>query len=472
MSIVAFVISGVADGAAMALVRALATEPSLRVHAFDTDGACEERPEGEGALRMHPASEMDAFMRDNVVETLVLGRHVHALRRFAIRARRVFLWLDERGLEPFYDESEPHNQAVSILMANLWRVERFVFGGEGQRAELERSLGRQLFDRGVVGPCGGASDEVAFWKALLLSEPPVGGTVAVAITDGLGNNLYQIAALFNHAVASGDLPLLERDCGRPWGGHPSVEATCDWVGALFPEIRVAQSPSQGRAVYQHVVQREGDLARVPRASAPGLRLRGYFFGSGNWLPSLDVVRAKLRFADEVLIKARGYHELLGAAVIGQGQPTIRIGVHMRFHQSTDHLPLDLSLPLTPALIGKVRAHFTGATVHFVACSNDVARAEAIMASVPSSPAFSVVPEGSGAATEMAILARCDHVVLSVSTFGMWAALLNPLVAPTRGCVFYPRRITTYNYHYCAGTFIPPLANWLCIDDLATTTVAS
>ena len=127
------------------------------------------------------------------------------------------------------------------------------------------------------------------------------------------------------------------------------------------------------------------------------------------------IRSQLRFKSEILAQANA--TFLGLA---SSQAKVRVGIHVR---QTHQLEVSYLRFPPPLYFDEAMAHFRNkhSGVRFVVASDN-----------PSwcldQPYFQVadvevVRTSSSAAVDLAVMASCDHMILSVGTFGWWGAFL-------------------------------------------------
>ena len=295
--------------------------------------------------------------------------------------------------------------------------------------------------------------------------------VTVAVTGGLGNQLFQFAAARAVAKASGrDVRLCYRMFDRPWVRRAFVAAR-HWVRELgadqdarfrlaamarTPELLAIQSEAREttRAEDRALGFRRGTLKRAFKDpswgheavhvlrtvddardaigsgadAAPGrtILVAGYMAGDAMVAPQIQELRAVLRIAPDT-----AYLRQWTAWV--REAPTV--GVHVRRGDYAKPA-YDGIFPILPAewyRRAAERVHARHPGVRFVVVTDEPAWTKANLR-LPGEMRIASAEHPASAREDLALLAACAHHVIANSTFSWWGARLagggGTVVAPS------------------------------------------
>jgi galactoside 2-L-fucosyltransferase 1/2 len=220
------------------------------------------------------------------------------------------------------------------------------------------------------------------------------GTIFHTNIGRLGNQLFQLAAITSIAKQNGmDTCIREGDNSElalffdGVGDAPSCEAAQPWRHII----------ENGYATWQQYKLRQQDVL-----------LEG-FFQSYKYIDT--EVRTKIHFKSIIQTHARSFIQTFPERVL--------VGIHVRRYESSH-----LKVP-TQRYFENAMEHFTRRHMHvgFVVVSDDPDWCN-------EQPYFNennvhIVRGRQHPVIDMAILAACDHIIISVGTFGWWAAYLGP-----------------------------------------------
>ncbi|BFZ21494.1 hypothetical protein BsWGS_24534 [Bradybaena similaris] len=264
-------------------------------------------------------------------------------------------------------------------------------------------------------------------------------------TGRLGNKMFKYASLLGIAKSEGRRPFV-----LPYTQEVDMESI---FNLTFVEHSPAYYPSSWITIEEtEYAYYDPVFQKLPKRE---LMLRGwvqswkYFHNVEHLLRKEFVFTQRYKYeADGVLNDIRQKYP--------HPEQIVFVGVHVR---RRDELSTTFTC-ISPRSyfiksFQKMRSLSPGKTVIFIISSNDLAWCEKYLASndtivlQPSAPAF-----------HFAILASCNHFILSVGTFGWWAGWL------TGGYVIYYNKFPLPHSHEAGGfhldDYYPP--SWIGIGD--------
>jgi len=198
------------------------------------------------------------------------------------------------------------------------------------------------------------------------------------------------------------------------------------------KIRVAQSGDMlntmgGSCVTHEEYGRRGGAyditTRYLHEKKSNIKLGGYFqsFKYFEWFDT--EIRENFQFNDELRAQAEEFHadKIPKEWIDGRGT-CIRVGIHVRRGDMTEDFSRNYGYVTAPAdyfskAINYFKTHYD--CVVFIVCTNDIKWARENLSQ--DRLMFSV---GNSAGLDLAILSLCDHLIVSVGSFGWWAAWLS------------------------------------------------
>jgi len=237
-----------------------------------------------------------------------------------------------------------------------------------------------------------------------------------------------------------------------------VQLTVDDLdNALLASSVVDYCEHEGRAstydaATRHLLQAVGST-RLPR----NIRLCGYFQSWRYFDEFADRVRHNFRFREPVAAAADAF-----LASMSEHRHTTRVGVHVRRGDMLiAHSGGYTVAP--PSYFRSAMRYFTERYdyVQFIVCSDDIAWCRRnLPVFVDSASNIEMqFSEARSPQVDLAILTRCEHVIMSVGTFGWWAAWL------ANGTTIYygrwPRPFSQLDYHVNKSNYFPP--NWIAME---------
>jgi galactoside 2-L-fucosyltransferase 1/2 len=236
-----------------------------------------------------------------------------------------------------------------------------------------------------------------------MTLPPKQMFVGARLSGGLGNGLFMLASAIGIAHKNGAIPC-----------YIGSNMTADFVEfdlQKCPLRSYDKKYERGYAKYKHF--------RVTKSSIVGTFLQSYkYFKS---IPPLKINQKMKAFAQKY-------------TVTYSNAGSTKVGIHAR---RGDHLRAGyLRFPSDEYFKSAMRYFMEKyGKVQFFVVSNDITWCK----KQPFFKETHIVTEKHTAAQDMAILATCDHVILSIGTFGWWGGLLSG------GEVFY--HADEFNMHH-------------------------
>jgi galactoside 2-L-fucosyltransferase 1/2 len=191
-----------------------------------------------------------------------------------------------------------------------------------------------------------------------------------------------------------------------------------------------------------------------------VQLRGYFQSWRYFDHVADVVRRNFVFKEDI---ARRANEYLSSVAPPQWRDVdfVRVGIHVRRGDMIQPYYQDYGYNVPPAeyFVKAMRMFIQRfQRVQFIVCSDDV---DWCRANIPPARSFGenvdlAISVGHSQFEDLAILSRCNHVIMSVGSFGWWAAWL------ANGTTVYyenwPRPSSMLDYHVDKSDYFP--SHWL------------
>jgi len=224
----------------------------------------------------------------------------------------------------------------------------------------------------------------------------------------LGNQLFQLASLCGIASENGRhlqlTPPLRRQLSAVFPRVSSFPAVSRRLAKTYRRLGEAK----GFAVYSD------QLLNLPREN---IQISGYLQSWRYFTAHEEEVRALLEFKPEVAAAASQFFDTL-MRTLAPRHVTL-VGVHVR---RGDILTKPwLRVPGRMYIVNAMayfRLQFPD--VHFVLCSDDTTWCEKELGRLPNV----TVSKGNRSEVDLAILAGCQHSVMTVGTFGWWGAWLS------------------------------------------------
>lgn len=234
--------------------------------------------------------------------------------------------------------------------------------------------------------------------------------VSVRISAGLGNRLFQVAAMLGYAEKHGHIPVFIREWIEPNTSHPGPNTILDF----FPNIPVIDSPEGSWTS----LRMAGDdaLTYVPLQFIAGhVRLEGYF-QSERYFPLYPISSSLLTHA-----ACTWYSTMpLDSAIFLH----VRRGDYLE--ASSTHHCVDLSAYFRRAL------SLVDRTISILVCSDDMAWCKATLpgryADIVGAHRWTWMPENASDVDTLVAMTRCRYGgICANSTFSWWGAYMNTSV---------------------------------------------
>lgn len=222
--------------------------------------------------------------------------------------------------------------------------------------------------------------------------------VSVRLTDGLGNQFFQIAALLGYAEKHGHTPILVKAWIQPNASHPGPKSISDF----FPDLIVVENPQDGFwNVYQESANDSFTYVEIPYYDRH-VKLQGYF-QCEKYAPKVFQIPA--------LLKNYVWDGPTGAAFLH-----VRRGDYLNPYCA--HHRVDL-------LMYYRRALMCVGDGPIIVCSDDIPWCKSVLPTLYSDLVSSrnwIFLEGFSDYETLAIMTRCSRGAIAAnSTFSWWGA---------------------------------------------------
>eukprot|EP00048_Salpingoeca_helianthica_P020693 m.247492 g.247492 ORF g.247492 m.247492 type:complete len:360 (-) comp51358_c0_seq1:23-1102(-) len=290
----------------------------------------------------------------------------------------------------------------------------------------------------------------------------LGKHVAPVLYGGLGNQLFQLAALHVYARSVG-VPCVVgwfdhwnrkiSNSFEPWGGHPPP-APGITIKDTFPAIRYftmvpSITPATVLNDYAFALKEPGQYLPLPPKERLPAQIHGYFFNVDYFHHDRAYLLNlfKLNPAIEEYIDAF-YNDIWAS-------PLETVSLHLRFGYSGEPatgLLNDRQFPPKSFYNRVFEKEFNRRAVLYVVLADDVKRAEEFMSPLAAYGFhYRIVDDNS--VVSLRVMARCRHHVLTSSTLSFWGAYLDEH-QPLRG-----RTILHKTFFTDHGHNIVPYDSW-------------
>lgn len=283
----------------------------------------------------------------------------------------------------------------------------------------------------------------------------------------LGNIMFTYAALLGIAQQNNVTPVIDRksilvDVFKL--SDDDVLLSSDMVNTMSSGPLVEYRERGKRAcTYDQETRNLSKATGLPRSH---VYLRGYYQSWRYFDKVVDKLRRNFRFRDNVASRADDFLSRVLPSRWRHEDTVVRVGVHVRRgDMASNRRPRDYGYTTAPpgyflkAMTLFVRRY---KRVQFVVCSDDIAWCKA---NIPNAAAFGgdhfvdvVFSTGNGEYVDLAVLARCRDVIVSVGSFGWWAAWL------ANGTVVYyadwPRPFSMLDHEVNKTDYFP--SHWIAL----------
>ena len=249
----------------------------------------------------------------------------------------------------------------------------------------------------------------------------------------LGNQMLQYAALF--CAASSDRtrqPFL-----HPYI-HRILRGTFPHLSIPFKKITVAQLAHAKKVQFDHFdfdkkVEGKGAHGWFKNIPSGNVSLQGYFTSHLYFTHCQDDIRREFTFSDDVIRDVKQYFRDT-VPRDWNSSSFIRVGIHVRRTDRLSKFRLKLGDIIYPLryfqhAMAFFREHYEN--IQFVVASDDIAWCKSHI------QGKNIVFTGKSFGTDLAIMSKCDHMIISGGTFSWWAGWLC-----TGTTVYYGARLPT------------------------------
>lgn len=259
----------------------------------------------------------------------------------------------------------------------------------------------------------------------------------------LGNSMFAYASLLGIAHQNNMTPVIQEGIRLTKIFNISARKTDDLANTMLFYTTYEEYGKRGCA---------HDVSLMNLDSRTNVRLLGYL-QSWKYFSQVEAeIRANYVFKDNVIREVQKFFATLPHS--WQGSKVTRVGIHVRRGDMTEEFYKQYGYVTAPSdyfvkAMDYFRRNYT--TVCFIICSDDIAWAKENIAGAD--VAFSV---GNSEAVDLAILSSCDHSIISVGSFGWWAAWI------VNGETIYynnwPKPFTQLEYQVEKRDYFPP--HWI------------
>jgi len=237
----------------------------------------------------------------------------------------------------------------------------------------------------------------------------------------LGNLMFVFAATVGIAAQNNMTPIIDRSSSLVDAFH-IVELIVDNMDNALLASSVVNYREQRASTYEASTRHL--LLSLGRTQRPtNVRICCYLQSWRYFDQSADRVRRNFRFREPVADAADAF---IAASSSGSDSGKTRVGVHVRHGYASDAYKGGYIVAPLQYLRSAMR-YFTDRYRHveFVVCSDNITwcRENLPTAVDFASGARMKFSLANSPEVDLAILARCDHVIMSVGTFSWWAAWL-------------------------------------------------
>jgi len=246
--------------------------------------------------------------------------------------------------------------------------------------------------------------------------------LTVAFAGGLGNQMFQFAAVYGISKANGFRPLL---CGKTV------------VGRVFRQLkvrRIEQNVATVTASYGVYMERKSNAFDSRALSLNFMRnivLDGYYQSWRYFDHVRSDIRKQFHFRSSTVAAVNNFlndsAKLLVRDFGNSDEPCVFVGIHVRRGDLLDSYNVNAGYTVADTSYFSRAMKYFGkkfARVVFVVCSDDMMWSTTNVQSTLSN-AVVVFSQFSSLSPEfdLALLAHCNHTIMSVGSFGWWAGWL-------------------------------------------------
>lgn len=237
--------------------------------------------------------------------------------------------------------------------------------------------------------------------------------VTVELREQLGNQMFEIAAAYAHALEHGaELRVPDLNTKSRWGIERNAKD-------IFFRVNAAPLPRKVRYTYE-----EKNMPYEPIPFKKDMELKGLFF-SEKFFKNYEAFVRRLYAPSEEIVETlkEQFPEVFSSP--------LTVAVHIRTYEQDDP-EHDCYLFLGYDYFKEAMARFSEEAL-FVVCSDDIDRAEEELAGFRKKMLF---VKSEAYTHDLILMSFCHHNILSNSTFSWWSAYLNEnpgkiVMAPSR-----------------------------------------
>ena len=250
----------------------------------------------------------------------------------------------------------------------------------------------------------------------------------------LGNQLHHFAAIISMCASQKFVPYFAKDSKLFWIfgiTKPKLHSSCKMTYYRSHKLKIRGWP------YKAWTESISEISHLTDSSiflSGSLLMWRYFCPIEGWL------REHLKFNSYIQNKVKLFYN----TSIPKQEGSVIVGVHIRLGD------LSKRWDNKEDYLKKAVDYFNKKydNVIFIVCSNDIEEAKLMF---PASNAVYSVSNVNEPYVDLAVLANCDHVIMTIGTFGFWAGFLS------RGTVLYhPNDVPK-------GYFPPDSQKWIKVN---------
>jgi len=269
----------------------------------------------------------------------------------------------------------------------------------------------------------------------------------------LGNTMFSFAAAIGIGRRNNMTPVIERSSPVVETFHILEPISIDMDNTMaYKSVDYVEYGRRGSAYDR------GTSNLFIGSQRSHVRLVGYYQSWRYFDSVADRVRQNFVFHEGTLTEAKLFlSSVIPATWKENGIHFIRVGVHVRRGDMSDPRFLAYGYKVaTPGYFQAATKYFAERYSHiqFVVCSDDIewCRSNLPVAADIGSNVNIVFSENRSPKVDLAILVHCNHTIMSVGTFGWWAAWL------ANGTTVYyadwPRPFSKLEYHVNKDDYFP------------------
>jgi len=272
----------------------------------------------------------------------------------------------------------------------------------------------------------------------------------------LGNTMFSFAAAIGIAKVNNMTAVIEQASPLVETFHILEPVSIDVDNTMaYTSVKYSEYGRRGSA-YDRGTR---NLFRASGGQRSHVRLMGYFQSWRYFDNVVERVRQNFVFREHILTAARSFLSSVEPAAWKEGSiDFVRVGVHVRrgdmirdpFFHNYGYTVATAEYFRSAMKYFAERYHY----VQFVVCSDDIDWCHNnLPAAVDVGCNVNIAFSESGLANvDLAILAQCNHTVISVGSFGWWAAWL--VNGTTTYYADWPRPFSKLEYHVNKDDYFP------------------